>query len=355
MKRYKVIGVMSGTSLDGVDIAYCIFNNSYSKWSYEIREATTIPYKQEWKKRLRDLDKQDAFFYTQTHIQYGHYLGKLIKSFIKKHSLKVDMIASHGHTIFHQPKLKATSQIGDGSAIAAICKTPVICDFRSKDVALGGQGAPLVPIGDKLLFPEYTYCINLGGIANISFDKAQERLAFDICPVNMLLNYLSRQKGLEYDKDGNMAKAGEINILLLKELNNLSYFKEKIPKSLSRERIFQEFIPVLDKYTINVEDKLCTVCEHIATQIAKVIENNYSQKEILLTGGGAMNKYLVDKMKRHLKTTTIVLPNKKIISYKEALIFALLGILRIRNEVNCLKSVTGASRDTVGGAIYLGD
>ncbi len=346
MKNYEVIGLMSGTSLDGLDIAYCTFNFDQS-WKFEIVHAVTIEYPDEWVERLESLLKADDKTLAQTNIEYGRYLGKLTKSFIKANNLKPDFISSHGHTIFHQPEKGFTLQIGDGQAISDVVKLPVVYDFRTLDVQLGGQGAPLVPVGDRLLFPDYDFCLNLGGIANISFEKDDQRIAFDICPCNQALNYLSRFLGQEYDNDGLMARQGKVDHNLLEKLNALSYYSQYPPKSLGREWVENSFLPILKETSISEFDLLATCTEHFAYQISRVAIN---RGKMLISGGGALNKYLVDRIKS-LSKVDICIPDDTLINYKEALIFAFLGVLRWRNEINCLSSVTGASRDSSSGVI----
>lgn len=350
--QYFVIGLMSGTSLDGVDIAYCRFIQTDGQWRYEIVNVQTINYNNKWIEKLTNIGKQGAINFVQTHTEYGHYLGELTNNFIKKNNLDVDFISSHGHTVFHQPEKKITFQIGDGAAIAAKCNLPVVCDFRSLDVARGGQGAPLVPIGDKLLFSEYDHCLNLGGFANTSYDEGGKRIAYDICPVNIVLNKLAKELGKDYDDKGKTATSGKINVDLLKELNSISFYEKTSPKSLGKEWFTETFFPILSKYNISIQDKLRTVCEHIAVQIANTGTRDQN-KTILLTGGGVHNDFLVSRIKAQ-SPHKIVIPLKKIVDFKEALIFAFLGVLRMRKEVNCLRSVTGASKDSIGGTIYWG-
>jgi anhydro-N-acetylmuramic acid kinase len=345
---YKVIGLMSGTSLDGIDIAYCDISFNKGLWKYNIGHAETIPYPKQWKIRLEKLEKSNALEFVQTDVQYGHYLGKHVHTFIKKYTLKPNFVSSHGHTIFHQPNNSLSTQIGNGAAISAECNLPVVCDFRSKDIALGGQGAPLVPIGDALLFPENAYCLNLGGFANISFDKNGKRLAFDICPVNIVLNLLSNKLGKKYDENGNLARKGKINEILLKKLNQLPYYKQKPPKSLGREWVMTTVAPLLQKSGKNPFDLLRTYTEHAAMQIASVSKSN----SLFVTGGGAYNGFLADRI-QYYSGKKISVPDKKTLEFKEALIFAFLGVLRWRNEVNCLSSVTGVKYDHVGGCVYL--
>lgn len=356
MNKKTAVGIMSGTSLDGIDFACTEFDFQENKFSFNLLCAETIPYSSEWKKKLSSLANSEALTVTETNNDLGKLFGTLVCEFIKKNKLKVDFVSSHGHTIFHQPKKGVTLQIGNGANIAALCGLHVVCDFRTLDVALGGQGAPLVPVGDKLLFNEYDYCLNLGGIANISFDNSDGlRTAFDICPVNMILNNLASEKNLLYDKDGQLAAAGKINSELLEELNGLKFYKSISPKSLGYEWFEEEFLPVVQNISISTEDKLRTVSEHIAIQISKVVNTCCSRQNrsanILITGGGAYNSYLLMLLKKKC-TIQIIIPSSEIIEFKEAIIFGFLGYLRMHNKVNTLSSVTGASRDSTGGAVY---
>ena len=351
---YSVIGLMSGTSMDGVDIAFCRFSADQNKWGYEIVVGETVAYPDFWKQTLVHLEKADGITFQQTNVDYGIYLGRLVFDFIKKHDLKPDFVSSHGHTIFHQPQKKLTVQIGSGSAIAAECNLPVVCDFRSLDVSLGGQGAPLVPVGDKLLFSEFDYCLNLGGFANVSYQFNGQRIAFDICPVNIVMNAICSKLGKEYDSGGELARKGTIHESLLRELNALPFYKLPLdsPKSLGKEWVIKNVDPLLEKYDLTETDLLRTFCEHSASQIAKAL-NKKPCGSLLITGGGVYNKFLLENIKK-LTIHQLTIPAKDTIEFKEALIFAFLGVLRMRNEVNCLKSVTGAKYDNIGGAVYWG-
>jgi anhydro-N-acetylmuramic acid kinase len=348
---YNVIGLMSGTSLDGLDIAYCSFNNENGKWSFKIKNAVTQPYSETWLKKLSTVDKLNAIEFIALHNDYGYYLGKAVKDFIDKNDVHPDFIASHGHTVFHQPAKKITFQLGNGDCIAAETGVSVVSDFRTMDVALGGQGAPLVPIGDSLLFTEFDYCVNLGGFANLSYQQNMHRIAYDICPFNIILNKLAKEAGYDFDDKGKMAAQGFINQTLLDELNNMEFYALQPPKSLGREWLEHDFLPIINKFNIAVHDKLRTVAEHIVFQILNACETKVNAK-ILFTGGGTFNDFIM-----HLIETRsyhkIVIPDKQLINFKEALIFAFLGVLRYRNEINCLKSVTGASIDNSGGKISL--
>lgn len=360
MNKYKVIGTMSGTSLDGLDIAFCELTLRNNKWSYKIVKAQTIKYSKTQKQKLATIENGTALNIINDHAEYGHYVGKQIHKFIKKNNLTPQFISSHGHTIFHQPKKGITFQLGSGAAIAAECQLPVVCDFRSLDVALKGQGAPLVPIGDHLLFSNYQFCLNLGGFANVSFTNLKsnkrriERIAFDVCPANIVLNELCKKINKEYDNKGQIAGSGKINAKLLNELNALKFYhQQKLkPKSLGKEWVLSNIYPILNKYPIPIADLLCTMVEHIAVQITNST-SSINSASIFITGGGAYNNYLIKRIKA-LTNHRIIIPDTNTIEFKEALIFAFLGVLRMRNETNTLKSVTGATKDSIGGAVYFG-
>jgi len=347
METYRVIGLMSGTSLDGLDMALCHFSKIDKQWKYEIKKAYTIPYPKTWINKLTKAHKLDALEFIKVHNEYGRYLGKTIQKHFEAHSY--DFIASHGHTIFHQTNRRVTFQIGNGASIAAETGKTCISDFRTLDVALNGQGAPLVPIGDKLLFADYDYCLNLGGIANISYEKDNSRMAFDICPANMPFNYLCQKSlNIPFDKNGAIAKSGRVNTGLLKELSDLAYYSQEAPKSLGREWFEDCFLPIIENTESSLNDKLRTLTEHLCLEVKRCIDPG---KSMLITGGGAHNTFLIQKMKEITKLN-IEVPNSMLIDYKEALVFAFLGVLRHRNEVNCLASVTGATHDNCGGVIH---
>ena len=342
------IGVMSGTSLDGVDLVYVSFNNDvYS--DFEIIYAKTIPYSNEWKLLLQNAlfsNKDDLHQLDKT---YGEYLGGIINDFILSNKIDtVDFIASHGHTIFHQPEKGITLQIGSGEMIALKTNKKVVCDFRTQDVKLKGQGAPLVPIGDELLFANFDFCINLGGFSNISFKKDNQRIAFDICPVNIVLNHYANKIGLEYDNSGGVASKGAVNSLLLEQLNNLGYYEKQYPKSLGLEWVQRHIFPLIDELETDISSILRTFVEHIAFQISRIVKNSNS---VLYSGGGVFNSFLIKRIEL-LTNTKIKLPNQEIINYKEALIFSFLGLLKINNQINCLKSVTGAQKNHSSGVIF---
>jgi anhydro-N-acetylmuramic acid kinase len=346
----KVIGTMSGTSLDGLDICIVQFIKEKDNWQYKILNAESETYPEEIKNKLTSAQLMDALSYARFNTDYGIYLGERIKNFIAKHSIKPDLISSHGHTIFHQPEIRFTAQIGSGACIAAETGIDTVCDFRTTDVALYGQGAPLVPIGDRYLFSDYDYCLNLGGFSNISFEENNQRIAYDICPVNYVLNHYMRTVGKDFDKDGETAGKGNINIELLRALNSLSFYSKVGPKSLSRENVEKEFIPLIDSYTLSIEDKLSTFCEHIANQIGKNIKSG----KVLVTGGGVFNKFLIERMQENTPHCEYYIPDIQTINFKEAIVFAFLGALCYHNIVNCLSSVTGAKSDSVSGALYRG-
>lgn len=358
-KIWYVIGLMSGTSLDGVDLVYVKISRN-SIYSFEILESKSIEYSELWKKKLFDAFDYSGAELAKLDVDYGKHLGELIQVFIRENEIEnIDFISSHGHTIFHQPESNFTKQIGSGTVISALTNQKVICDFRVQDVALGGQGAPLVPVGDMLLFEDYDYCLNLGGFVNISFQKIGDRIAFDICPINIVMNFYTRKIGLEYDDKGMLASQGEIQYDLLNKLNDLPFYKNEKPKSLGFEFVHGTVLPLIDSYDLSIKDILRTFVEHVAYQIYLIILKNKqdgenvkeSKKKIFITGGGAFNDFLIERLDHYI-TEVIIIPDKEIIDFKEALIFAILGVLKDEGEVNCLRSVTGAIKDHSSGVVF---
>ena len=337
---------MSGTSLDGVDIVKCVFNKAETI-TFIIEKSETFEYSNYWRNKLENLHLKDKNEINACNIEYGEFLGSLCNEFISKNNLKTDYISSHGHTIFHQPENGYTLQIGCGNKIAEKTNITTINNFRERDVSLNGNGAPLVPIGDLHLFSKYKYCLNLGGFANISI-KGKLIKAFDICPVNIVLNYLSSKLGLIYDNNGDLSRLGKLNHNLLNRLNKLDFYSKKSPKSLSREWVEKEIFPILNNTKAPIKDQLNTICEHVAIQINKILKD----QSVLTTGGGVHNTYLMERL-NHYSNSRIIVPSNEIINFKEAIIFAYLGILRIENINNCLSSVTGAKHDNCGGDIYI--
>jgi anhydro-N-acetylmuramic acid kinase len=351
-KKFRVIGIMSGTSLDGVDIALCQFKLKKKTWYFSIEHTMTAHYPSSWERKLSQAHLFSGNDLLLIHQEYGKYLGELCFSFIKKNSIKnIDLIASHGHTIFHQPSNGITFQLGNGNAIYAVTKIPVAYDFRSLDIALGGQGAPLVPIGDRLLFSEFDYCLNLGGIANISFENKHERKAFDICFCNMALNYLAAKLKKPFDENGVIASSGKMNEPLRKKIESIYKTFRKTRPSLAREQFENEVKKIIDNNSISVADRLRTVCESIAHEIADCISKKKKKSKILITGGGAHNRFLIQLIQTKLEPSKIIIPDKTIIDFKEALIFAFLGVLKCKGKINVLKSATGATADSSSGVI----
>jgi len=337
---------MSGTSLDGLDIAFITFSFKNDKWTYQLGDCKTIDYPKYWINELRNLIQKNDNYIREIDNKYGKYLSECINDFINENKLNVDLISSHGHTIFHEPKKKITLQIGNGKIISKECKKPLVFDFRSKDVKLGGQGAPLVPVGDHLLFANYEYCLNLGGFSNLSYQKNGERIAFDICPLNVVLNKYSNLLKLPYDNKGSFARSGTLNKKLFDELNKLKYYQNKSPKSLGIEWVNEVFIPIIEKYKETNENILRTCVEHFAFQIGTKLNCN----QCLTTGGGVYNTFLIEIIKKYSKAE-IIIPNKKLVEFKEALVFGFLGVLKLNNQINCYKSVTGATQDSICGQL----
>ncbi|WP_239540966.1 anhydro-N-acetylmuramic acid kinase [Cryomorpha ignava] len=340
------IGIMSGTSLDGIDLALCKFSNSYT---FDLLNFKTVSYSHKWKKKLESAHHLSGIELRLLEIEYSRYTASFVLELLKETGQNVDFIACHGHTIFHQPENNLTYQMIDGSILAALSGITTVCDFRSGDVALGGQGAPLVPIGDALLFGEYEACLNLGGFANMSYEEAGKRIAYDISPANLLLNELASREGLDYDKNGDLARSGKIIMPLLEKLNSLEFYGAQPPKSLGREWLEEKILPFIKMGT--TRDLLATAVAHISDQISHSLNQSAASGKVLVTGGGAHNTYLMEciSQKSNLK---IEIPSAKIIDAKEAIVFALLGKLRLENKTNILSSVTGASHDSCGGAVH---
>ena len=345
-KEYHIIGLMSGTSLDGLDIVKCTFKKE-KKWSFQLEDSETIKYSKEWKNTLKSLHLKDENKIKDIDKLYGRFIGGEVNRFIKKHNVHANYISSHGHTIFHDPVNQFTLQIGNGEVISEVTKITTINNFRELDISLNGQGAPLVPIGDLLLFSDYKYCLNLGGFANISEKKKNKIIAFDVCAVNFMLNKLSKRINLEYDKNGVESRKGRVKQDLLEELNSLDFFEKEAPKSLSREWVESEIYPIINKYNYSIIDILSTFTEHIAIQIGRHLQN----ESVLVTGGGTFNKFLMERIKLHSESE-IILPKSDIINFKEAIIFGFLGVLKLENIDNCLSSVTGSKKDSCSGDIY---
>lgn len=349
---YKVIGLMSGTSLDGLDIAYCQFKKKPDGWAYSIQNAETISYNAAWLGKLANAHTLSGEKLIELDSAFGHLLGKHTKEFIAKHKLRPDFIASHGHTVFHQPAKGFTYQLGNGQALYANTGIPVVYDFRTLDVLLGGQGAPLVPAGDKFLFSDYDVCLNLGGIANLSTDIKKTRIAFDICFTNMGLNYLAAKAGKKYDKDGAMANAGEPDKKLLQRLEKIYQKLRTKRPSLGREFFESQIQPLLDDERVPLSNRLRTFTRAAAQEIIQTILTLKKNPRVLCTGGGAFNAFLISEMLELIGDSgTLVIPDNDIVKFKEALVFAFLGVLRVRDEKNCLKSVTGASADSSSGVL----
>ena len=359
---YRAIGLMSGSSLDGLDIAFVEFHENGGKWSFQIEEAECLPYNEEWMQRLKSATSLSALEYQLLHTDYGHYLGEQVNDFIERNNLqyKVALIGSHGHTTFHATKSRMTAQLGDGASIAAETRLPVVSDLRALDVAFGGQGAPIVPIGEKLLLGNFNYFLNIGGIANIS-SNADKYIAFDVCAANRVLNMLANELEKEFDHNGTIASKGKLNEELLTALNELEYYTQPYPKSLANEFGTDKVFPLIKKANVSSEDSLRTYTEHIAIQIKNSIADlkqfhQTENQQLLVTGGGAFNGFLIRRLKAMLGEigVAVVIPDEKLVAYKEAMIMAFIGILRWREENTVISTVTGATRNSIGGALWMG-
>ncbi|HEX2535394.1 MAG TPA: anhydro-N-acetylmuramic acid kinase, partial [Chitinophagaceae bacterium] len=329
------------------------------RWTFEIRAAACYSYTPEWKTRLQEATQLQALDYALLHTDYGHYLGREVNRFIEEHALhyQVALIASHGHTTFHLPARGMTAQLGDGAALAAETGLPVVSDLRALDVAFGGQGAPIVPIAEKLLLTDYTLFLNLGGIANLSVRTETDYIAFDVCPANRVLNLLAGEAGLEFDEGGALAASGNVHAGLLLQLNELDYYRQAPPKSLANDFGTDVVYPMVQGAGLSTAEALRTYVEHIAGQVARAAEAHAGgPARLLVTGGGALNTFLVQRLTEALapRGIEVSVPDAALVNYKEALAMALIGVLRWRQEYNVLSSVTGARRDSIGGAVWIG-
>ena len=360
--QYNVIGLMSGSSLDGLDIVFVHFEETAGKWKFEIQETECIPYSGEWKKNLSSLAGISAQDYLLLHAAYGHWIGHRINDFLERKSLsyRVQLIASHGHTAFHLPARGMTAQLGDGAAISAVTGIRTITDLRSVDVALGGQGAPIVPIGEKLLFTEYDFFLNIGGIANLSMN-GESFIGFDVCPANRILNLLSAHTEKGFDENGVQASIGRVEEPLLQKLNDFTYYKLPYPKSLSNEFGLNEIYPLIEKVNLSKQDALRTYVQHIVVQISSALSRLKKELpgknppfRLLITGGGAHNSFLIELLRKEILPGGIecIIPANNLVDYKEALVIALMGVLRWREDINVMSSVTGASKDSINGAVW---
>lgn len=362
---YRAIGLMSGSSLDGLDIVFAELVESRGVWTYDIQAAACYSYSDEWKQKLISAKQLAAYEYCSLHVEYGRYLSSQVNRFIEENELyhQVQLISLHGHTVFHEPANGITTQLGCGATLSALTGINVVSDLRIIDVALGGQGAPIVPLGEKLLFPGFDFYLNIGGIANLSFHNDNAIVAFDVCPANRVLNMLAQMEGEEYDKDGGIAARGELIQPLFDALNQLDYYKQPAPKSLSNSFGIDTVFPLITNYAAATDDALNTYSAHIAHQVQQAIEDliireasGNSNLKLLVTGGGAFNNYLIKKINENLAISNVevIIAEDKIVLYKEALIMALLGVLRWREENTVLASVTGALRNSIGGAVWIG-
>ncbi|MDX9749752.1 MAG: anhydro-N-acetylmuramic acid kinase [Flavobacteriales bacterium] len=352
MSTCTALGVMSGSSLDGLDLALCAFTRTDGQWAFTITDARTVPYDAAFRARLEAVMHGSALDLARLDRDLGDRIGAACREFLA--GRPVDVIGSHGHTVFHLPPSGGTDegltlQIGHGARIAAATGITTVCDFRTTDVALGGQGAPLVPLGEKLLFPGHKAFLNIGGICNIALHHADHVLGYDVCIGNQALNFLAEEAGHAYDADGAMARAGQVNDALLQRLNALPFHRQSPPRSLGREWFDAAVKPLIADRSLPLPDRLRTVVEHIAQQVGAALRE--ADGATLATGGGAHNSYLLERIAAQ---TRVEVPHKQVVDFKEALVFALLGVLRLRGEPTTLASVTGARRASVGGAVYAG-
>lgn len=359
-KRYRLVGLMSGSSLDGLDLVCCRFDIQrvdspadipIQILDWQLEAAVCLPYPKEWVQRLKALPEANAREFVVANVEYGRFLGEQVRAFVEGLEHVPQAVVSHGHTIFHFPEQRCTVQLGDGAALAAACGLPVISDCRSTDVAMGGQGTPLAPLADRFLYPGYDAYLNLGGIANVSVpDAAGHWRAWDVGPANQILNKLAQEIGQEYDAGGELARSGLLHPGLLAQVAALPYFRQPAPKSLDNTWIAQNVWPLYRDFPASIEDKLHTACAQLVLQLKKDLGELGPRASLLLSGGGALNTYLTEQIRTVFPA--LVIPDADVVEYKEAVLMALVGLLRLEELPNCMHRVTGAAADTINGALY---
>lgn len=342
--RYSVIGAMAGSSMDGLDLAYTQFEINNGVWTYSLNECVTVPYEPDLHDQLQNAPGFTSEQQERLDHSFGQWIGEKISAF-KKELPAIDLLGVHGHTVIHQPKQGISWQLGNGKEIASSCKIMTVTDFRSLDIAHGGEGAPLVPFGDFTLFADYDACLNLGGIANISLKSQQ--VAWDICPCNQVLDFFAKKLGKQFDEGGKLASQGSLDQSFYEQLSQLTFFAKKPPKSLPNKFIDEKILE-----SISPLDGLHTYCQLIAQLICDSLPSASKPMKLLITGGGAFHTFLVRLIQEKLNGWEVEIPDKKLVNFKEALVFAFLALKKIRKEVNVLSSVTGASKDTSSGVIH---
>ncbi len=355
--RMIAAGVMSGTSLDGMDMVLAEFEKVADTWSFRVLCAKGTTYPKDLSERMhkaRFLSAEELAFLEH---DLSLFWAEHLNVFLSEAKEDCALIAVHGQTVFHQPEKKLTLQLADLGLIASHTGFPVVGDFRRADLALGGQGAPLVPMGDRYLFGEMAACLNLGGFANVSYFENKQHLAKDLTVANHLLNLLASELGMEFDMDGRLAAMGQVHQEVLSGLQRLEYFGLSGPKSLGYEWFDAEFLPLWNKLTaqLSLEDRMRTACAHIAERVASAL--SAVQGKLLVTGGGAFNRVLMLEIEKTLpkglSIKSLSSEEQCYIAFKEALVFAFLGVLRFRGENNIIAGITGASRDHCAGLIAL--
>ncbi len=363
MPTHHIIGLMSGSSLDGLDIAHCQFTfdgrpqKGQIRW--QILDAETIAYPPEWQARLRKTTTMSPVELLETDADLGRWMGNQVRTFVAQRKLKIDLVASHGHTVFHFPEKGFSLQIGQGNHLAEKCGLPVIFDFRTADIAAGGQGAPLAPVVDEWLLTDYDFFLNLGGIANIACHTRDGFVGYDIIGTNQILDALAGKLNLAYDSGGQLARKGSLNPTLYNQLQKLDFLQQEPPKSLDNQWVRDNMTGPTLAFDDTIPNKMATIVELAAFEIAKEINRlipyaKHPNHQLLITGGGAHNTYLIERIKHFAPSNLeIIIPTPQLINYKESLLIALLALLRQYGSPNSSPLVTGAGRNTVGGVLTM--
>lgn len=349
--KANILGLMSGTSMDGMDAALCHFSDE-NAIDWKIRYFKCFDYPEHLKVLMQKAqDSPSTEHLTAAEMGYAQWCIEIIeevKAWAYEEDIEIHGVGIHGQTLFHQPEQKLTYQAGVLPIIAKETGLVVVGNFRIQDVLLGGQGAPLVPFGDQLLFSGYEGCLNLGGFANLS--KGNPTLgegvlaAFDIAPANIVLNELASLLGHPFDNGGEIARKGMLNGWILDQLDSLEYYEHNGPKSLGVEWVEKFIDPII--YTVDPQTALATYTEHLAQQIV----NQLPSGKTLVTGGGAFNQYLMERIE--LLGGNCELANPILIEAKEALIFALLAHQRLLGRANVYGHTTGSGMTHSSGVIH---
>jgi anhydro-N-acetylmuramic acid kinase len=350
-----ILGAMSGSSLDGLDLAICSFTDQSI---FTIHNSTTIELPLDLRTKLKNFSTLNAFQIADLDAYFALFSAHSIRDFTNNWIGGISLVVSHGHTLYHNPANAVSWQIGNGGIIAAVTGIDTLCDLRVQDVALGGQGAPLAALVDLNLFKDYTGLLNLGGIANITINQSNTVYSWDISPCNQVFNHLAQKEGKEFDKGGSIARSGKILMELIHKWQENTYFSQMPPKSMDNTWVKENYIKEIDKIDQPVKILMASFAEFVAIQLSKDLKSlDLNPGKILVTGGGAFNAHFISRLKVHLSPLNWVVEvaEESLINYKEAMLMAYMGHRYINKKTNTISTATGAEKDLISGALYLGN